>query len=155
MRDTRSAADLTREFHDRFGRVVRTTPTEVPADERELRVRLLVEELVELVFAMHGADPSDEAKQQVLAAVQDTLSCAQHGEVDLHEVMLETADLLIVTYGAALHYGFDADQAAQVKHASNLSKLGDDGRPVTRPDGKVLKGPNFRQPDRSQLPPVN
>lgn len=36
-------------------------------------------------------------------------------------------------------------------HASNMSKLGDDGKPIRREDGKILKGPNYREPDLTDL----
>lgn len=61
----------------------------------------------------------------------------------------ELADLAIVTYGAALTMGIDLDEAVRLVHASNMSKLGDDGKPVMREDGKVLKGPNYVPPDMS------
>jgi NTP pyrophosphatase (non-canonical NTP hydrolase) len=63
----------------------------------------------------------------------------------------ELADLVYVTYGYAATYGWDLDEAVRRIHQSNMSKLGLDGKPLKRPDGKVLKGPNYRQPDLTDL----
>jgi predicted HAD superfamily Cof-like phosphohydrolase len=46
---------------------------------------------------------------------------------------------------------WDLEQALRRVHKSNMSKLGDDGKPVKRKDGKVLKGPNYKPPDLSDL----
>jgi predicted HAD superfamily Cof-like phosphohydrolase len=59
----------------------------------------------------------------------------------LTERILRSADLL----------GIDIVSVFNEVHASNMSKLGDDGRPIYREDGKVLKGPNYRKPDLSKF----
>jgi predicted HAD superfamily Cof-like phosphohydrolase len=46
---------------------------------------------------------------------------------------------------------WDIEQALRRVHASNMSKLGEDGKPIYREDGKVLKGPNYQPPDLSDL----
>lgn len=147
-------SEIARDFQARFGGVVRDTPTVVPDHERDVLLSLLAEELTELVCATHGTIPAEGAGARVLAALLAEVQAAHTGEraVDLHDVMLETADLLIVAATLGSHYGFDIDAVCQVKHASNLSKLGPDGQPVRRHDGKILKGPLFRPPDRSRLP---
>lgn len=43
------------------------------------------------------------------------------------------------------------EKAVKLVHASNMSKLGDDGKPIRRDDGKILKGPNYKAPDLSAL----
>jgi predicted HAD superfamily Cof-like phosphohydrolase len=58
----------------------------------------------------------------------------------------EGADLLYVTYGSAIRPGIDLHVAFRIVHESNMSKLVD-GKPVVRDDGKVLKGPDDREPD--------
>lgn len=58
----------------------------------------------------------------------------------------ELADLLYVVYWLAARVGVDADKALKIVHSSNMSKLGDDGKPIKRADGKVLKGPNYKPP---------
>jgi NTP pyrophosphatase (non-canonical NTP hydrolase) len=59
----------------------------------------------------------------------------------------ELADLVYVTYGTAVALGIDLDKAVELVHTSNMSKVGDDGKPTYRADGKVLKGPNYKAPD--------
>jgi len=65
--------------------------------------------------------------------------------------MLEIADaltdILYVVYGAGHSFGIDLDECFDEVHSSNMTKLGEDGRPMYRDDGKVMKGPNYREPD--------
>jgi predicted HAD superfamily Cof-like phosphohydrolase len=68
-------------------------------------------------------------------------------EGDLVEVADAIADLLYVVYGAALTFGVPADEVFSEVHRSNMTKLGADGLPIYREDGKVLKGPNYSPPD--------
>ncbi|NDD84067.1 phosphoribosyl-ATP diphosphatase [bacterium] len=56
-------------------------------------------------------------------------------------------DILYVTYGAGLAFNFDMQGAFDEVHKSNMSKLSEDGTPIYREDGKVLKGPNYFKPD--------
>jgi|TARA_R110000751_G_scaffold147907_1_gene252595 predicted HAD superfamily Cof-like phosphohydrolase len=71
--------------------------------------------------------------------------------VGYSEILKELADLVYVTYGYAATYGWDLDEAVRRVHKSNMSKLGVDGKPLKRPDGKVLKGPNYKKPDLTDL----
>jgi len=64
------------------------------------------------------------------------------------EIAKELADQVYVAFGTALALGIDLDAAVRAVHVSNMSKLVD-GRPLMRPDGKVLKGPDYRKPDLS------
>ena len=57
------------------------------------------------------------------------------------------ADLLYVVYGAAHAFGIPIDECFEEVHNSNMSKLGADEKPIYREDGKVLKGPNFYEPN--------
>ena len=63
----------------------------------------------------------------------------------------ELADLVYVCYQYAENMGWFLDEALNRVHESNLSKLGEDGKPILREDGKVLKGPNYKPPDLSDL----
>ena len=67
------------------------------------------------------------------------------------EALKELADLVYVCYQYAANMGWDLDEAMHRVHTSNMSKLGDDGKPVTREDGKVLKGPNYKPPNLEDL----
>lgn len=65
----------------------------------------------------------------------------------LDQIAREIADNIYILYGSAWSLGIDADAAVAEVHASNMSKLDDEGNPIYREDGKVMKGPNFRPPD--------
>ena len=63
----------------------------------------------------------------------------------------ELADLVYVCYQYAENMGWDLDEAMYRVHESNMSKLGEDGKPIYRKDGKVLKGPNYEPPNLEDL----
>jgi len=63
----------------------------------------------------------------------------------------ELADLVYVCYQYAENLGWLLDEALNRVHISNMSKLDEDGKPIYRDDGKVLKGPNYKPPDLSDL----
>ena len=63
----------------------------------------------------------------------------------------ELADLVYVCYQYAANMNWDLDEAMHRVHESNMSKLDQDGKPIYRDDGKVLKGPNYQPPDLSDL----
>ena len=63
----------------------------------------------------------------------------------------ELADLVYVCYQFAENMEWDLDEAMHRVHRSNMSKLGEDGKPIRRADGKVLKGPNYQPPNLSDL----
>lgn len=67
------------------------------------------------------------------------------------ELTKELADLLYVVYGMAVTFGLPIDEVFERVHRSNMSKLGDDGKPIYRDDGKVLKGPNYQPPKLDDL----
>ncbi len=68
-----------------------------------------------------------------------------------NEALKELADLVYVCYQYAENMGWLLDEALNRVHLSNMSKLGEDGKPIYREDGKVLKGPNYKPPDLSDL----
>ena len=113
--------ELVGEFMNSFGQEVKTKPEHPNDDTQLLRVELIREELEELKDAV--------------------------AENDIIEVADALTDLLYVVYGAGHAYGIDLDKCFEEVHASNMSKLGEDGKPIYREDGKVLKGKNFFQPD--------
>ena len=71
--------------------------------------------------------------------------------IEAEDLLKELADLVYVTYGYAATFGWDLDEAVRRVHASNMSKLDDKGEPIYREDGKVLKGPNYQEPDLTDL----
>ncbi len=71
---------------------------------------------------------------------------------ELHEAALkELADLVYVCYQYAENMRWNLDEALDRVHKSNMSKLGADGKPIYRDDGKVLKGPNYEPPNLTDL----
>ena len=69
------------------------------------------------------------------------------------EVTKELSDLVFVCYQFAAAFGINLDKAMQLVYESNLSKLDEQGKPIFRPDGKVLKGPNYQPPDLASCAP--
>ena len=75
----------------------------------------------------------------------------RHGHNVQEECLKELADLIYVCYQYAENMGWFLDEALNRVHESNMSKLDEDGNPIYREDGKVLKGPNYKPPDLSDL----
>jgi predicted HAD superfamily Cof-like phosphohydrolase len=124
--------NMVREFHEAFGLGASDTPTHVPFPLETMRRDILLEEVQEYVdaLAMHrGTEPRNRD-----VAIADAL-----------------ADIVYVAYGTALEHGFDLDKIIAEVHESNMSKLGEDGKPIYRKDGKVLKGPNYQPPRIKEL----
>jgi predicted HAD superfamily Cof-like phosphohydrolase len=98
-----------------------------------LRLKLITEEYNEVVRAADS-----------LLFLDQTSSSRQN-------FLKELADLVYVIYGTAETFGYNLDEAFTRVHASNMSKLNEDGEPTYREDGKVLKGPNYKEPDLGDL----
>ena len=75
----------------------------------------------------------------------------RHGRNAKEECLKELADLVYVCYQYAENMGWFLDEALDRVHQSNMSKLGEDGKPIYREDGKVLKGPNYEPPNLEDL----
>jgi len=92
-------------------------------------------------------------EEETKEVVQETLWEDAYGnpKIDKAELTKELSDLLYVTYGMAVTFGLPIDEVFERVHRSNMSKLGDDGKPIYREDGKVLKGPNYQPPDLTDL----
>ena len=70
---------------------------------------------------------------------------------DLKEVADALTDILYVTYGAGHAFGIDLDKCFEEVQNSNMSKLGDNGKPIYNEHGKVMKGPNYYKPDLNKF----
>ena len=75
----------------------------------------------------------------------------RHGQNFQEDALKELADLVYVCYQYAANMGWFLDEALNRVHESNMSKLDEDGKPIYREDGKVLKGPNYAPPDLTDL----
>ena len=112
-------------FMQTFGQEVKSKPSFSTEKINELRYNLIKEELEELKQAIVNKD---------LLEVADALT-----------------DILYVTYGAGHAFGIDLDSCFEEVQNSNMSKLGDDGKPIYNDVGKVMKGPNYYKPDLSKF----
>lgn len=117
--------ELVGEFMETFGQNVYDNPTFPSKKVQKMRVKLIREELKELVEAI---------KENDIVEVADALT-----------------DILYVTYGAGHAFGIDLDACFKEVQRSNMTKLGADGKPVYREDGKVVKGPNYSEPDLQKV----
>jgi len=70
---------------------------------------------------------------------------------DIKEVADALTDILYVTYGAGHAFGIDLDKCFEEVQNSNMSKLGNDGKPIYNEKGKVMKGPNYFKPNLSKF----
>ena len=70
---------------------------------------------------------------------------------DIKEVADALTDILYVTYGAGHAFGIDLDKCFEEVQNSNMSKLGNDGKPIYNDKGKVMKGPNYFRPNLSKF----
>jgi NTP pyrophosphatase (non-canonical NTP hydrolase) len=112
------------EFRHKFG-----VPTN--RQQRSTQKTLIVEEVKEFL----------EAEQTMINGFTRNES----------ECLKELADVVYVCFQFASVMDWDLDEALRRVHKSNLSKLDDEGKPVLRADGKVMKGPNYQPPDLSDL----
>ena len=70
---------------------------------------------------------------------------------DIKEVADALTDILYVTYGAGHAFGINLDKCFQEVQSSNMSKLGNDGKPIYNDKGKVMKGPNYFKPNLNKF----
>jgi predicted HAD superfamily Cof-like phosphohydrolase len=117
----KDAFDAVTEFHRAYGQEVPDAPRLLDPVTQDLRYALIKEEFDEYVAACEQGD---------MVGIADAL-----------------ADLAYVVLGAAVAHGIRRfpEIFAEI-HRSNMSKLGPDGKPIRRADGKVLKGPNYSPP---------
>lgn len=99
----------------------------------ELRKVLIAEEVKEL-FA------------EIDRAVEELKADGQVSKPTRLNMMKEIADVQYVLSGTNVTFGLPANEVFARVHESNMSKLGPDGKPLLRADGKVLKGPNYHPP---------
>ena len=110
-----------KKFMETFGQEIREKAS-FPDDKiTSLRYELIKEELDELKEAIDSKD---------IKEVADALT-----------------DILYVTYGAGHAFGINLDKCFKEVQNSNMSKLGEDGKPIYNEKGKVMKGPNYFKPD--------
>jgi predicted HAD superfamily Cof-like phosphohydrolase len=114
-----------KKFMETFGQEIKDKANFPDEKIQNLRVSLIEEELLEL---------KDAIKNKDIKEVADALT-----------------DILYVTYGAGHSFGIDLDKCFDEVQRSNMSKLGEDGKPIYNEHGKVLKGPNYFKPDLTKF----
>lgn len=92
----------------------------------------------------------DEEHLEVAHAYLDLKQDITNKQAREH-LLKELADLVYVCHQMAACFGWDLQTAFNRVHASNMSKLGEDGKPIRREDGKILKGPNYFEPNLIDL----
>ena len=112
-------------FMNTYGQEVKNNPEFPDSKIVQLRIDLIQEELNELKEAINNKD---------IIEVADALT-----------------DILYVTYGAGHSFGVDLDSCFNEVQNSNMSKLGDDGKPIYNESGKVMKGPNYFKPNIKKI----
>lgn len=115
--------EMIAEFHKAFNIPVGTSEFE---DRISLRESLIDEEYEELKKSIEEGAPKAH-------------------------ILKELIDNIYVLVGMAVEFDWDVDEALRRVHESNMSKAGPDGKPIFREDGKVLKGPNYREADLEDL----
>lgn len=146
--------DKVKEMHKGFGVIDPETPDLRDPETRRLRANLIFEESKELLHEL-GFEIAILYDGQALNST-DRMSIGLFPvEVDfnLKKIAKESADLKVVTYGTDAALGIDADVAFDAVHQSNMSKIGADGKVIKREDGKVLKGPNYKEPNMNVIYP--
>ena len=114
-----------KKFMQTFGQEVKSKPSLPSKKIMDLRFALIEEELSELKTALKDND---------ITEVADALT-----------------DILYVTYGAGHAFGINLDQCFNEVQNSNMSKLGEDDKPIYNENGKVMKGPNYFKPNLKQF----
>ena len=112
-------------FMKTFGQEVKEKSQLSSEKINKLRISLIEEELDELKSAIY--------------------------EKNLREIADALTDILYVTYGAGHAFGIDLDKCFKEVQDSNMSKLGLDGKPIYNEKGKVMKGPNYFEPDLNKF----
>ena len=112
-------------FMRTFGQEIKVKPGLSTDKINNLRINLIDEEIKELKEALKNND--------------------------LNEVVDALTDILYVTYGAGHAFGVNLDKCFEEVQRSNMSKLGDDGKPIYNEAGKVMKGPRYFKPDLTKF----
>ncbi len=113
-----------KDFHEAFGLGIKESPI-AKLSEKKLKLRF---------------DLMAEENEEYLEAAKNN---------DLVEVADALGDMLYILCGTILEHGmqYKIEEVFNEIQKSNMSKLGGDGKPIYREDGKVLKGPNYFEPD--------
>lgn len=136
-----------REFMEAFGHPVYEEPALIDDSAWEaMRLELIREEFCELLEALGYEEAAEEIRAVYLNTDQDYLE-----RRDVVAAADALGDLEYVVNGMALGMGIDLPAVVEEIHRSNMTKLGEDGKPVYREDGKILKGPTYEKPNLEKV----
>lgn len=130
---------MLKEFHQAFGHPINKEPDR---KEIDLRMNLINEEFEESINELSDLWDFNDEKNK---------GSEQEINYTRYKLTKELSDLLYVIYGTAVSFGLPLDEVFKRVHESNMSKLGEDGKPIYREDGKVLKGSNYKPVDLTDL----
>lgn len=158
----KNSYEMVGEFHETFYHPIKKNGASLAkediSDERvKLRVNLIAEEVFELV----GAALSPEARKFMENAWEEMYRLGKDkntdGEYsrDVVEVADALADIEYVINGFAHEAGINLPEVVEEVHSSNMSKLGEDGKPIYRDDNKIMKGPHYFKPDIAKILKLN
>lgn len=144
--DGKDPEALVKEFHEVYGMPDLLEEEESATldigDRLHMRMSLILEEVTELVEAVYGVESA-----ALLEGILEEILETDRENRDLVETADALADLVYVIYGMALETGISLPSVLGEVQRSNMSKLMPDGSVRRREDGKILKGPNFSEPD--------
>ena len=156
----KKVAEFQRTFDPENISVDRSRLEFLPVDKGQalikLRYELIAEEGTELKAALQVLfDLYEKARSRHESLFRFLNKSTSDNVVQWHNAKKEVADalgdILVVTIGTALAFGLDIEEIMRRIHESNMSKLGADGKPIYRKDGKVMKGPNYHAPELDDL----
>jgi len=155
---------MVREFHEAFAQRfpeagLPSLENELIKDRVDLRMDLIAEEFIELVEAVYG-----KAAAEVIERAWPQAKALDDGTRDVVGAADALGDMDYVITGMAIEANIPHDRVVENIHASNMSKLGADGKPVmsdgvtpdprdgkVKPKGKILKGPGFWEPNLAEV----
>lgn len=141
------------DFHAKFNHPIAPSPTIPDVQLRLLRVRLLMEEAAE--FCEASGFPVEVYVKKPDGDIVGVMAAGIEHEtpelIDIVEVADGLGDINVVTNGAALVWGIPIAAVDAAINESNMSKLGEDGKPIYDEHGKVQKGPNYKKPDIARV----
>jgi predicted HAD superfamily Cof-like phosphohydrolase len=143
-----------KEFHVAFDHIVSEKPTAIPVDVAVARAIWTVEELVEFLHATVAGD--EKEFNRILIPFIDGIEAAvvkqlAVGPISQDEVVIAQADALTdisyFNYGSFVVAGVDPQPVFDIVQAANMAKLGADGKPIKRADGKTMKPEGWVAPE--------
>jgi predicted HAD superfamily Cof-like phosphohydrolase len=136
-------------FMSTFGQDTNKTFTHPDHKIVKLRLELICEEFKEVFKEVVTSGSSGMVGCALLTSMSSLINELQPGEISINfpNLAKELVDLEYVILGAGHAFGVNLDAVFDEVQRSNMSKLGEDGKPIYRDDGKVMKGPNYSAAD--------